>query len=149
MRRFTKDHIFILPHAEEYRLLYGITIDELLLTLNAPDTHEGLAEDHYTSEKAFPTHRVYVYYYLTLPLQGERDEAYAIVDFIGYTPSEGETQRTGKNGHGSEDAPKPEGLKTADKNLRCYECEGVIAKNTLYLRKDLHKQHYPACPNLK
>lgn len=132
MCQFTTDHIFILPHAEEYRWLYDIPLDDLLHTLNTPDTHEGLAADHYTNEKAFPGYRVYVYYYLTLPLQGGRDEAYAVVDFIGYTSSA--------------DTPLPDGVKIADKHLRCFECGGVIAKHTRYLRKDWQKRHYPQCP---
>jgi hypothetical protein len=86
--QFTKDHIFILPHAEEYRRFYDVSIDHLLETLNAPDIHEGLADSRYTSEKTFPAHRLYVYYYLTLPLYGKRDEAYAIIDFIGYSEEE-------------------------------------------------------------
>ena len=86
--RFTKDHIFILPHAEQYRWFYDVSIDQLLETLNTPDTHEGLADSRYTNEKAFADHRLYVYYYLTLPLQGKRDEAYAVIDFIGYSEEE-------------------------------------------------------------
>jgi hypothetical protein len=39
----------------------------------------------YTAEKTFGTHRVYVYYYRTLPLNSKADEVYAIVDFIGYS----------------------------------------------------------------
>ena len=85
MLRFTSDHVFILPHAEEYRVLYGIPLDQVFKTLNNPDTHEGLTTGRYTAEKAFGTHRVYVYYYRTLPLRGKGDELYAIVDFIGYS----------------------------------------------------------------
>lgn len=88
MPSFTKDHVFILPQAEEYRKFYSIRIEDVLLCLNEPDSQEGLASDHYTAEKVLPKHRVYVYYYLTLPLQGSRDEVYAIVDFIGYTSQE-------------------------------------------------------------
>jgi len=46
----------------------------------------------YTVEKDFAGHRVYIYYYLTLPLQADRDEAYVIVDFVGYTPEEQEEE---------------------------------------------------------
>jgi len=60
----------------------------VLSCLNEPDLQEGLAEDHYTAEKNFDGNRIYVYYYLTLPLQGNKDEAYVIVDFVGYTPVE-------------------------------------------------------------
>jgi hypothetical protein len=88
MLHFNSQHIFILPQAEEYRRFYDIPLEHILSTLNEPDIHEGLATGHYTAEKAFPTHQVYVYYYLTLPLQGDKDEAYAIVDFIGYTNQE-------------------------------------------------------------
>jgi hypothetical protein len=85
MLHFTADHVFILPHAEEYRVLYSIPQDLVLTTLNNPDTHEGLTTGRYTAEKTFGKHRVYVYYYRTLPLNGKADEVYAIVDFIGYS----------------------------------------------------------------
>ncbi len=85
MRRFTTDHVFILPHAGEYRRFYSVSIAQVLSCLNTPDLREGLADDHYTVEKSFRTRRVYVYYYLTLPLEGDRDEVYAIVDFVGFT----------------------------------------------------------------
>ena len=85
MPRFTTDHVFILPHAEEYRVLYSIPLDQVLTTLNQPDTHEGLTTGRYTAEKTLAKHRVYVYYYRTLPLRGKSDEVYAIVDFIGYS----------------------------------------------------------------
>jgi len=85
MPRFTTDHVFILPHAQEYRRFYGVSIAQVLSCLNTPDLREGLADDHYTVEKMFRTRRVYVYYYLTLPLEGDRDEVYAIVDFVGFT----------------------------------------------------------------
>jgi hypothetical protein len=85
MPRFTSDHVFILPHAEEYRVLYNIPVDQVLTTLNQPDIHEGLTTGRYTAEKTFSKHRVYVYYYRTLSLNGKTDEAYAIVDFIGYS----------------------------------------------------------------
>ena len=85
MPRFTTDHVFILPHAEEYRALYSIPLNQVLTTLNEPDTHEGLTTGRYTAEKTFGKHRVYVYYYRTLPLRGKTDEVYAIVDFIGYS----------------------------------------------------------------
>ncbi len=52
---------------------------QVLTALNAPDTHEGLTTGRYTAEKAFGKHRVYVYYYRTLPLNGKMDEVYAIV----------------------------------------------------------------------
>ena len=83
MHTFPNDHVIILPHAEEYREAYDISLDELVLTLNEPDVHEGLSDDRYTVEKSFASHRVYVYYYRTLPLQGKQDELYAIVDFVG------------------------------------------------------------------
>ena|SRR6266571_4017147 len=85
MPRFTTDHVFILPHAQEYRRLYSVSVAQVLTCLNNPEAQEGLADDHYTAEKIFAGHRVYVYYYLTLPLEGDRDEVYAIVDFVGYT----------------------------------------------------------------
>lgn len=84
MPQFTRSHLFILPHAEEYRALYGVSVEDVLLSLNHPDLHEGLAEGRYTAEKKFSDYSVYVYYYRTLPLQGDRDVTYAIVDFIGY-----------------------------------------------------------------
>jgi hypothetical protein len=82
MPRFTKDHIFILPQAEEYRTFYKVAISDVLSCLNEPH-HDGLATDHFIAEKTVNGARLYVYYYLTLPLQGKKDEAYAIVDFIG------------------------------------------------------------------
>lgn len=89
---FPKDHVFILPHAQEYRRFYGISIEQVLSCLNEPDLQEGLADDHYTVEKTVNGHRVYIYYYLTLPLQGNGDEMYVIVDFIGYTDQEHPTK---------------------------------------------------------
>lgn len=83
-RAFTKDHVIILPHAEEYRLFYDVSREDVLRVLNEPDTHEGLATGYYTVEKQMGGHRLFLYYYLTLPLQAARDEVYAIVDFIGY-----------------------------------------------------------------
>ena len=50
----------LLPYAEEYRRFYDVSLDEVLLTLNEPETHEGLSEDHYTVEKTYGTHRVYL-----------------------------------------------------------------------------------------
>jgi len=72
-------------HAEEYQILYSIPLKQVLETLNHPDIHEGLTTGHYTAEKTFGKHRVYVYYYKTLPLNGKADEVYAVVDFIGYS----------------------------------------------------------------
>jgi hypothetical protein len=83
MLPFTTDHVFILPHAEEYRTLYCIPLKQVLETLNHPDTHEGLTTGRYMAEKIFGAHRVHIYYE-TLPLNGKGDEVYAIVDFIGY-----------------------------------------------------------------
>ena len=94
MHRVTKDHLFILPHAEEYRQFYDISIDDVLTCLNHPDTHTGLATDHYTAEKAMHDHHIYVYYYLTLPLQATDKEVFAIVDFIGYTSAADVPSRT-------------------------------------------------------
>jgi hypothetical protein len=88
MPQFPNDHIFILPHAQEYQRFYDVSVAQVLACLNEPDVQEGLADDHYTVEKTFRKHRVYVYYYLTLPLQGDKDEVYAIVDFVGYTVQE-------------------------------------------------------------
>ena len=88
MPQFPNDHVFILPHADEYRRAYGVSIAQVVQCLNEPDLREGLAEDHYTAEKAFADHHVYVYYYLTLPLQAEKDEFFVIVDFVGFMPEE-------------------------------------------------------------
>lgn len=48
---FDRHHVVILPHAEEYRRLYEVRIEEMLTCLNAPDPSEGLADEHYTAEK--------------------------------------------------------------------------------------------------
>lgn len=88
MPEITRDHIFILPHSEEYRRFYDISLNDLLETLNTPDTHEGLPEGRYTNEKTFDTKHVFVHYYLTYPLLGDKDEVYAIIDFVGYASRE-------------------------------------------------------------
>jgi hypothetical protein len=84
----TKDHIIILPHAEEYRHLYDISVEDVLLCLNEPDAHEGLATDLYTAEKNINSHCIYIYYYKTFPLRAKPNEVYAIIDFIGYSTDE-------------------------------------------------------------
>jgi hypothetical protein len=85
MYQFSKDHVIILPHAEEYRKAYNIGLDEVVLTLNEPDLHEGLTNDKYTVEKTISKKHIYIYYYQTFPLQGNPDELYAIVDFVSVT----------------------------------------------------------------
>ena len=60
----------------------------MLQTLNKAEIHEGLSDDRYTVEKSFANRRVYIYYYLTLPLQGQPEEMYAVVDFVGLTKEE-------------------------------------------------------------
>jgi hypothetical protein len=88
MPQLTQDHIFILPHADEYRRLYSLSIRDVLRCLNTPDLQEGLATDHYTAEKQLKDKYISIYYYLTAPLQATADEVYAIVDFIGYSEAE-------------------------------------------------------------
>jgi hypothetical protein len=90
MPQFTKNQVFILPHAQQYRQLYEVSVAEVLQTLNQPDVHEGLAEDHYTAEKTIGTRRIFVYYYVTLPLQGNGEERFAIVDLVSFTSVEDE-----------------------------------------------------------
>lgn len=85
MQQFTKDQIIILPHAEEYRKAYDITLEEILVTLNKPDNHEGLSSDRFTAEKTIGKRRIYVYYYQILPFSAKQGEYYAIVDFVGYS----------------------------------------------------------------
>jgi hypothetical protein len=85
MQTLTKDHVIILPHAEEYRQGYTISRTELLLTLNEPDLREGLSGERYTAEKTIGARRVYIYYYQTLPLQARPDALYAVIDFIGFS----------------------------------------------------------------
>lgn len=85
---FTKEHIFILPHAEEYRRFFDVSINHVLDCLNALERSEGLATDHYTAEKTINNRRLHVYFYLTFPLQANDTEAYSIVDFIGCTELE-------------------------------------------------------------
>jgi hypothetical protein len=86
MRTFPKDHVIILPHSEEYRKLYDISLDEVLLTLNEPELNEGVTSGRYTVEKTISKRRIYLYYFVTLPLQAKQDELYAVIDFIGFTP---------------------------------------------------------------
>jgi hypothetical protein len=80
-----QDHIFILPHAAEYRELYAVSLKEIIATLNEPELHEGVSEDRYTVEKQFGRRRVYIYYYRTLPLKRRGDELCAVVDFVNVT----------------------------------------------------------------
>ena len=51
MQTFSEDHVIILPHAEEYRDIYNISLNEVLLTLNKPELHEGLLNGHFTVKK--------------------------------------------------------------------------------------------------
>ena len=88
MNKFPKDHVFILPHSQEYQRLFTISLDEILLTLNEPDLHEGISEDRYTAEKVIGNRRIYIYYYLTLPLQGKENEVYAVVDYVAFSEEE-------------------------------------------------------------
>ncbi len=97
MRQFTKEHIFILPYAEKYRQFYSLSIADVLTCLNSPDTNEGLNTGYYTAEKAISDHHIYVYYYLTYPVQATDTQVYAIVDFIGYTGAEDQPVSTSKN----------------------------------------------------
>jgi hypothetical protein len=45
MPTFAKDHVIILPHAEDYRDSYTISLSEVLSTLNEPELNEGLSND--------------------------------------------------------------------------------------------------------
>ena len=86
MYHFTKQNVFILPHSEEYRNFYAVSLDEILTTLNEPEVQEGVSEDRFTVEKQFGKRRVYVYYYRTLPLQNRGEDALcAVVDFVSVT----------------------------------------------------------------
>jgi hypothetical protein len=85
MQTFTKAHVIILPHAEEYRDSYNISLSEVILTLNEPHLREGLSNERYTAEKTIGNRRIYLYYYLTLPLQAQDHELYAIIDFVGFS----------------------------------------------------------------
>ena len=85
MQTFAKDHVIILPHAEEYRDTYNISLSEVIATLNEPELHEGLANEHYTAEKTIGKRRIYLYYYQILPLQAQQNERYAIIDFVGFS----------------------------------------------------------------
>ncbi|SRR6266567_4354688 len=96
MRQFTKDHIFILSHADEYRRFIDVSIKQVLDCLNALEKSVGLATDHYTAEKALKPRRLHVYYYLTYPLHTIDTEAFAIVDFIGCTETEDRRARPPK-----------------------------------------------------
>ena len=85
MQQFTKEHIIILPHAEEYRATYTIPLSEVLLTLNEPELHEGLVNERYTAEKTIGKRRIYLYYYQTLPVKAHHNQLYAIIDFVGFS----------------------------------------------------------------
>ena len=85
MQIYTKDHVIILPHAENYRDTYTISLSEGLATLNEPELHEGLSHERYTAEKTIGKRRIYLYYYQTLPLQAQPHERYAIIDFVGFS----------------------------------------------------------------
>jgi len=85
MPTFAKDHVIILPHAEEYRDTYNLTLSEVLSTLNEPELHEGLSNEHFTAEKTIGKRRIYLYYYQTVPLQAQPHERYAIIDFVGFS----------------------------------------------------------------
>ena len=62
-----------------------VSLDEVVLTLNEPELHEGLSNDRYTAEKTIGKRRIYLYYYQTLPLQAHQNELYAIIDFVGFS----------------------------------------------------------------
>jgi hypothetical protein len=85
MQTFSKDHVILLPHADEYRDSYNISLSEVVLTLNEPELHEGLSNERYTAEKTIGKRRIYLYYYQTLPLQAHQNELYAIIDFVGFS----------------------------------------------------------------
>ena len=85
MPKFPKDHVILLPHADEYRDTYAISLAEVLSTLNEPELHEGLSNERYTAEKTIGKRRIYLYYYQTLPLQAQQHELYAIIDFVGFS----------------------------------------------------------------
>lgn len=85
MQSFTKDRVIVLPHAEEYRKAYVISLDEIRVTLNEPELHEGFTNERFTAEKTIGNRRIYLYYYQILPFSAHQDEYYAIVDFIGYS----------------------------------------------------------------
>ena len=85
MPTFAKDHVIILPHAEDYRDSYTISLSEGLSTLNEPELHEGLSNERYTAEKTIGTRRIYLYYYQTVPLQAQPHERCAIIDFVGFS----------------------------------------------------------------
>jgi hypothetical protein len=84
MQTFAKDHVIILPHSEEYRRLYDISLGDVLLTLNDPEVREGVSSGRYTVERTIGKHRIYLYYFLTLPVQAKQGEFYAVIDFIAF-----------------------------------------------------------------
>jgi hypothetical protein len=85
MPTFAKDHVIILPHAEDYRDSFTISLSEVLSTLNKPELHEGVSNERYTAEKTIGKRRIYLYYYQTVPLQAQPHERYAIIDFVGFS----------------------------------------------------------------
>ncbi len=88
MYKFPEDHIIIIPHTQEYMEGYGVTMSEVVQTLNEPDVHEGLSDDRYTVEKTIGKRRIYIYYYHIVPTTyGEKvdEQPFAIVDFVSAT----------------------------------------------------------------
>ena len=85
MPTFASDHVIILPHAEDYRDSYTISLPEVLSTLNEPELHVGFSNERYTAEKTIGKRRIYLYYYQTVPLQAQPHERYAIIDFVGFS----------------------------------------------------------------
>jgi hypothetical protein len=44
--------------------------------------------DKFTASRVFEHYRVFLDYYVTLPVQGDGDMVFAIVDYVGYEPLE-------------------------------------------------------------
>ncbi len=47
---------------------------------------------------------------------------------------------------GQDRVKKQPPVKVAEKNLHCFDCDGLIRKGSKYLRKDFVKTHYKLCP---
>jgi hypothetical protein len=85
MHRFTRDQLFILPLAKRYCDVYGVSIDDILTTLNQPDRFKGMATGRFSAGKQLQDTYLYVDYYLTYPMSTTDATPCAVIDSLGCT----------------------------------------------------------------